>query len=82
MEPKMTAMSIAGVVSGSGHRRWAENLFHALAPMTLPGRYPNMLGPDQRHLVALDYGCTTIRLQRAKQRFNSDRVFTSAAPLL
>ena len=53
----------------------------ALTPAALPGGYPNLLGPHQQDRAALAYGYKIIRLQRAKQRFDPDGVFTSATPL-
>ena len=65
------------------HRQWAERLSLALAltPAAVPGGYPNLLGPHQQDRAALAYGYKIIRLQRAKQRFDPDGVFTSATPL-
>jgi len=77
----------AGDASAAGeatrHRQWAERLSLALAltPAALPGGYPNLLGPHQRDRAALAYGYKIARLQRAKQRFDPDGVFSSATPL-
>jgi FAD/FMN-containing dehydrogenase len=62
------------------HRRWAQNLSCALAPIALPGGYANLLGPDDREQIAYAYGGNLARLQDIKRRFDPDHVF-SAIPL-
>ena len=66
---------------GQLHRQWAEDLSKALAPMALPGGYPNMLGPDDSDQIPFAYGSNTERLIAAKKRFDQDDVFSSATPL-
>ncbi len=66
---------------GELHRHWAENLSKALAPMALPGGYPNMLGPDDSEQIPFAYGSNAERLMAAKKRFDQDDVFSSATPL-
>ena len=63
------------------HRQWAKNLSKALAPMALPGGYPNMLGPDDSEQIFFAYGSNAERLMAAKKRFDQDDVFSSATPL-
>ena len=63
------------------HRQWAEDLSKALAPMALPGGYPNMLGPDDSEQIPFAYGSNAERLIAAKKRFDQDDVFSSAIPL-
>ncbi len=66
---------------GKPHRQWAEHLSKALAPMALPGGYPNMLGPDDSEQIPFAYGSNKERLMAAKERFDQDDVFSSAIPL-
>jgi len=63
------------------HRQWAEDLSKALAPIALPGGYPNMLGPDDSEQIPFAYGSNAERLMAAKKRFDQDDVFSSATPL-
>ncbi|MDT5025396.1 MAG: hypothetical protein QOE61_1822, partial [Micromonosporaceae bacterium] len=37
------------------HREWADRASRLLAPMSLPGGYPNLLGPDDHERVRLSY---------------------------
>jgi FAD/FMN-containing dehydrogenase len=67
--------------NGDSHRRWAETMSRALAPVALPGGYPNLLGPDHRDQIELAYGGNVSRLLEIKQRFDPDNVFSSAIPL-
>jgi FAD/FMN-containing dehydrogenase len=74
---------IAAWESGDGtanHRSWARDHSNALAPVSLPGGYPSILGPDDRAQIALAYGSNLAKLRIAKQRFDPDGVF-SATPL-
>jgi FAD/FMN-containing dehydrogenase len=63
------------------HRRWAQKLSQALAPSALPGGYANLLGPGEHDQIARAYS-NIGRLQEVKRRFDPDRVFASALPLL
>ena len=63
------------------HRQWAEDLSKTLAPMAVPGGYPNMLGPDDSEQIPFAYGSNAERLMAAKNRFDQDEVFSSATPL-
>ena len=65
---------------GSSHKRWARDLSQTLAPMSLPGGYPNILGPHARDQIAHAYGDNLARLQAVKRRFDPD-CFFSATPL-
>jgi Berberine and berberine like len=65
---------------GSAHKRWARDLSQALAPMSLPGGYPNILGPHAKDQIAHAYGDNLARLQAVKRRFDPDGFF-SATPL-
>ena len=65
---------------GAAHQRWARDLCHSLAPLSLPGGYPNLLGPHAEDQIAQAYGDNITRLQAVKRRFDPDGVF-SATPL-
>ncbi len=66
--------------NGSAHKRWARDLCQALAPMSLPGGYPNLLAPHAQDQIAHAYGNNLARLQAVKRRFDPDGFF-SATPL-
>jgi FAD/FMN-containing dehydrogenase len=70
----------SGGDDGSSHKRWARDLSQTLAPMSLPGGYPNILGPHARDQIAHAYGDNLTRLQAVKRRFDPDGLF-SATPL-
>lgn len=63
------------------HRDWAERTSAALAPLALPGGYPNLLGPAETDRVRLAYGPNWARLRHAKRRYDS-RDLLSAVPTL
>lgn len=65
---------------GAIHKRWARDLSQALAPMSLPGGYPNFLGPHAQDQIAHAYGNNLARLQAVKRRFDPEGIF-SATPL-
>jgi FAD/FMN-containing dehydrogenase len=65
---------------GTDHRSWAQDLSKALAPFSLPGGYPSMLGEDDRDQIAHAYGTNLAKLQDTKRRFDPDGLF-SATPL-
>ncbi|GAA4443424.1 FAD-dependent oxidoreductase [Phytohabitans houttuyneae] len=62
------------------HRAWTDDVWSALAPVALPGGYPNLLRPDDREQVAHAYGANAGRLREVKVRYDPDGVFT-ATPL-
>jgi FAD/FMN-containing dehydrogenase len=62
------------------HRAWADMLSSALESHTLPGGYPNLLGPDEAARIAHAYGPNTERLLAVKRHFDPDNVFR-AIPL-
>jgi FAD/FMN-containing dehydrogenase len=66
--------------NGSAHKRWAWDLSQALAPMSLPGGYPSLLGPHAQDQIAQAYGDNLTRLRAVKRRFDPDGFF-SATPL-
>jgi FAD/FMN-containing dehydrogenase len=65
---------------GFSHRNWARDLSSTLAPMSLPGGYPNILGPHAHNQIAHAYGSNLAGLQTVKRRFDPDGIF-SATPL-
>ncbi len=66
--------------NSSVHKGWARDLCQALEPLSLPGGYPNFLGPDAQDQAARAYGNNITRLQAVKHRFDPDGFF-SATPL-
>ncbi|WP_225627442.1 FAD-binding oxidoreductase [Streptomyces werraensis] len=62
------------------HGAWADKLIGTLGSESLPGGYPNLLGPDEAEQIADAYGPNTARLLDAKRRFDPDHVF-HAIPL-
>jgi hypothetical protein len=65
---------------GAVHKRWVRDLSQALAPMSLPGGYPNFLGPHAQDQIAHAYGNNLGRLQDVKRRFDPEGFF-AATPL-
>jgi FAD/FMN-containing dehydrogenase len=66
--------------NGFAHKRWARDLSRTLAPMSLPGGYPNILGPHAQDQIAHAYGENLARLQAVKRRFDPHGFFL-ATPL-
>jgi berberine-like enzyme len=62
------------------HRAWADSVAATLAPLSLPGGYPNLLGPDDHDQIACAYGQNAKRLRAVKERFDPEGIF-SATPL-
>jgi hypothetical protein len=67
--------------SGAAHRQWAQDLWEALAPFSLPGGYACFLQPHDREQAKDAYGSNGARLRSLKRRFDPDSVFASAVPL-
>ena len=65
---------------GARHRDWTHRVANNLARHSLPGGYPNMLGPTDHEQIAHAYGPNGPRLRAAKNRFDPDGIF-SAVPL-
>ena len=67
---------------GEQHRAWLRGLTDALQPFTLPGGYPNLLGPDERDRAMTAYGRNAERLVQLKRRYDPDNVFSAVPALL
>lgn len=63
------------------HRGWAAAVRRTLAPMALPGGYPNLLARDDVDRAARSYGANAERLMAAKRHYDPDNIFRSAIPL-
>lgn len=63
------------------HHAWAHRTSERIAPIALPGGYPNLLGPDETERVRLAYGPNLDRLLRAKHRYDPDGVFAGVPTL-
>jgi FAD/FMN-containing dehydrogenase len=63
------------------HHAWANRTSDQLAPLSLPGGYPNLLGPDETDRVRLAYGDNLDRLLRAKHRYDPDGIFSGVPTL-
>jgi FAD/FMN-containing dehydrogenase len=61
------------------HRDWAEAFSQALAPMALPGGYPNMLGPEATEQIEHAYGPHGPRLNEVKRRYDPQGVFSATS---
>jgi FAD/FMN-containing dehydrogenase len=68
-------------VAPDRHRAWADDVVHALDPVSLPGAYPNLLGPAEDARARDSYGPNLGRLLAAKHHYDPDGVF-SAVPAL
>ena len=67
--------------NSAAHRQWAQDLWEALAPFSLPGGYATFLLPRDREQVSNAYGPNGMRLRALKSRLDPDGVFASAIPL-
>jgi hypothetical protein len=59
------------------HIAWADSVSQALAPMSDPGGYINLLGPEAHDQIDLAYGSNTARLLAIKNRYDPNGVFTA-----
>jgi hypothetical protein len=66
---------------GGVHRQWLKDTCQAHEPLSLPGGYANLLGPDAHAQIPHAYGENLARLREVKRRFDPNRVFSSAIPL-
>lgn len=66
--------------NSAAHRKWAEDLSELIAPYSLPGGYPNILGNDDHEQIAVAHSINLPQLQRVKNKFDPDGNFT-AVPL-
>ena len=67
---------------GAAHRAWAQALSGQLAPFSLPGGYPNLLGPGEADRTLLAYGPNAPRLRDLKHRYDPDGWFSTATGTL
>ena len=63
------------------HRDWADSVVRALDPVSLPGGYPNLLGPEEDPRARDSFGANLGRLLELKHRYDPGNVF-SAIPAL
>jgi FAD/FMN-containing dehydrogenase len=63
------------------HRQWVSDFSARIAPLALPGGYPNLLTRDAHEQVAAAYGDNAHRLTYLKRKFDPENVFSSATPL-
>ena len=63
------------------HLAWVEDATSALAPRSIPGGYPNILGPADAERSGLGFGGNVGRLRAAKRRYDPDNAFTAIAAL-
>lgn len=72
-------LMIEMIEAGESVSDWTAIAASALAPHSLPGGYPNLLGPDEEEQTALAYGPNTSRLLDVKNRFDPNGVFQATA---
>ncbi len=68
--------------SADRHRAWADSVVAALDPVSLPGGYPNLLGPDDDARARDSFAGNLDRLLAAKRRYDPDGVFSAIPALL
>jgi FAD/FMN-containing dehydrogenase len=67
--------------AAESHREWVDDATAALAPSSIPGGYPNILGPDDAERVRLGFGGNLDRLRVAKRRYDPDHTFIAIGAL-
>jgi hypothetical protein len=67
---------------GRRHREWTDTYSRALAPFSLPGGYPNLLGPDEAERALTAYGRNGPKVVALARRYDPDGVFGAAVPTL
>jgi hypothetical protein len=77
----VAAWDPSGKEDGAVHRQWVSDLSSILAPLSLPGGYPNFLTRDDRVQLGSAYGSNASRLRDLKRRYDPDNVFSSTIPL-
>ncbi|MFF1823521.1 FAD-binding oxidoreductase [Kribbella sp. NPDC058245] len=68
------------LIEVGGDGVWPRTASAELAPYSLPGGYPNLLGPDDATQTAVAYGPNAVRLLALKEYLDPHSVF-SATPL-
>jgi hypothetical protein len=63
------------------HLAWIGDATSALAPQSIPGGYPNILGPADSTRTSLGFSANVGRLRSAKRRYDPDNAFTAIAAL-
>ncbi|MFB9448721.1 FAD-binding oxidoreductase [Dactylosporangium vinaceum] len=64
------------------HREWAEATAEALAPVALPGAYPNQVGPDEDERARASFGVNLARVLAAKRQYDPAGIFSAIPGLL
>jgi FAD/FMN-containing dehydrogenase len=59
------------------HRAWAEQVYTDLAPHSIDGGYPNLIGPQQAEQARKAYGPNSSRLAQLKSLYDPENVFTA-----
>jgi hypothetical protein len=60
------------------HQNWVKSTIHDLEPVSLPGGYTNLLGPDESDRVRDFYGSSSTRLLQVKSRVDPSDMFRFA----
>ena len=63
--------------SSAIHQKWSKDLCDDLAAQALPGGYANVLTPKEPDQVLFAHGENLAELQRVKDSFDPERIFTS-----
>jgi FAD/FMN-containing dehydrogenase len=61
----------------SVHEQWADEVWNDLEPLSLPGGYVNIIGPDESQQSDFAYGINTERMLQIKQECDPTGVFTA-----
>lgn len=77
----VAAWDPTGNGNGAMHRQWVSDLSSVLAPLSLPGGYPNFLTQDDCEQLGSAYGSNAPRLRDLKRQYDPDNVFSSTIPL-
>ncbi|HTU51783.1 MAG TPA: BBE domain-containing protein [Acidobacteriaceae bacterium] len=58
-------------------REWWDQVLEELSKLSLPGGYPNVLGPEEKQRTYDFYEPSRARLQAVKAKFDPHNVFSS-----